>query len=180
MLNNMLKKKKGAIELSMTTIIVIVMGVTLLILGITFVRTIFTKVGGISKETFARADTLLQGLENVNEFLTITPSIAEIEQTKDSVSIITILNLQGDSIKISAEVTPADKGIECIFGDTSKTTSDSYTISSGKTKSLKLFIKDLKGNIRTTACNVEIIGAPEGEDNAETIPIRIVKEVSTF
>ena len=63
----MLKNKKGAIELSMTTIIVIVMGVTLLILGITFVRTIFTKIQNISETTFDQAGDILGEIENVNE-----------------------------------------------------------------------------------------------------------------
>src|SRR3989344_3701460 len=109
----MLKNKKGAIELSMTTIIVIVLGVTLLILGITFVRTIFTKVGEISKGTFAKADTLLGQLENVNEFLTVTPTILELEIKKDDVAKVTIANFEEEAIDISAEVTAEDKGLEC-------------------------------------------------------------------
>ncbi len=45
---NMKLKKRGAIELSMTTIIVIVIGVTLLILGLTWVRGMFEKIGSIT------------------------------------------------------------------------------------------------------------------------------------
>jgi len=176
----MLKNKKGAIELSMTTIIVIVLGVTLLILGITFVRTIFTKVGEISKGTFAKADTLLGQLENVNEFLTITPTILELEIKKDDVAKVTIANFEEEAIDISAEVTAEDKGLECTFGDTFKPKSNPYKIESGKTKSISLFVKDVKGSIRTTGCNIEIKGAPIGEDNIETIAVRVVQERSAF
>src|SRR3989344_2269144 len=48
--------KKGAIELSMTTIIVIVLGVTLLILGFAFIKGIFGKLEGISSTTFDKAN----------------------------------------------------------------------------------------------------------------------------
>ena len=52
--------KKGAIELSMTTIIVIVMGVTLLSLGIIWVRNTMEKVTGLSDTAFATAQQELQ------------------------------------------------------------------------------------------------------------------------
>ena len=67
--------KKGAIELSMTTIIVIVLGVTLLILGFVFIKGIFGSLGGISDTTFDKAQTLLTGLESVDSFLTVSPSM---------------------------------------------------------------------------------------------------------
>lgn len=175
-----MKTKKGAIELSMTTIIVIVMGVTLLILGITFVRTIFEKIGGISAETFKKAETLLGQLEDVNEFLTISPSLSEVEAKGDDVVKVIIMNFEEGDIKIKAKVSSLDEGIKCAFGDTLKDTSEEYPIGSGKTKSISLFIKDTKGNLRTTACNVEIIGAPSGEDNKETLAVKVVKEKKLF
>ena len=39
---SILNSKKGAIELSMTTVVVIVLAMTMLILGLTLIRTIFT------------------------------------------------------------------------------------------------------------------------------------------
>lgn len=48
-------KKRGAIELSMTTIIVIVIGVTLLSLGLVFVRNIFKQTQGITDDVFNNA-----------------------------------------------------------------------------------------------------------------------------
>ena len=41
-MRSILDNKKGAIELSMTTVVVIVLAMTMLILGLTLVRTIFT------------------------------------------------------------------------------------------------------------------------------------------
>lgn len=48
--------KKGAVELSMTTIIVIVIGVVLLSLGLMWVRGVFTKISGLTTQAFIQAD----------------------------------------------------------------------------------------------------------------------------
>lgn len=55
----MMKSKKGAIELSMTTIIVIVIGVTLLTLGILWVRGVIGNVSGLSDSAFEDAERVL-------------------------------------------------------------------------------------------------------------------------
>ena len=47
--------KKGAIELSMTTIIVIVIGVTLLSLGLVWVRSTFSNIQGLTDDAFQNA-----------------------------------------------------------------------------------------------------------------------------
>jgi len=51
-----MKNKKGAIELSMSTIIVIILGVKLLTLGLMFIRGIFTQIEDMTKVTFEDAD----------------------------------------------------------------------------------------------------------------------------
>src|SRR3989344_4872591 len=56
-----MKQKKGALELSMTTIIVIVLGVTLLILGLAFIRGLFGRVCVLSDEAFRIAEQEIQG-----------------------------------------------------------------------------------------------------------------------
>lgn len=55
-----MKNKKGAIELSMTTIIVIVIGVTLLILGLAWVRGLFAKTSVLTDQAFATAEKMIQ------------------------------------------------------------------------------------------------------------------------
>ena len=47
--------KKGALELSMNTIIIIVIGVVLLSLGLIFVRGLFGQVESLSKSAFETA-----------------------------------------------------------------------------------------------------------------------------
>lgn len=57
-----MKQKKGAIELSITTIIIIVIGITLLILGLGLVSNIFKQTGDISTKVFGQANTMVDKL----------------------------------------------------------------------------------------------------------------------
>ena len=59
--------KRGALELSMTTIIVIVIGVTLLSLGIIWVRNTMEKVTELSDASFATAQQELQARMGSND-----------------------------------------------------------------------------------------------------------------
>lgn len=173
-----MKSKKGALELSMSTIIIVVIGVTLLILGLTFVKGIFGKISGISEETFDKARELLVGLEDVNELLTISPSQTEIEQDGDDAIKVIIANFGEKDITIKAETTSPDDKIDCAFADTLTSTSEQYILISGSQKSLALLIKDEKGPLRITSCNVIIEGAPMGEDNQQSVVIKVIKPSS--
>ena len=171
--------KKGAIELSMTTIIVIVMGVTLLILGLIFVRGIFGGLSDISKSTLGKAKSILgEGLEDVNKFLTLSPETISVEQGKDDAIKVIIFNQEEDEVKVSATTSPikGDSKLQCLFLDSSEATSNSYTLSSGEKKSLALLVKDNKGALRTTGCNVVVNGGPSGIDNQASLLVRIAKK----
>src|SRR3989338_3676011 len=58
----MLKRKSGAIELSMTTIIVVVLSLTLLILGFVFVRSIMCGAIGFTEEINSKVNREIQNL----------------------------------------------------------------------------------------------------------------------
>ncbi|MDD5133423.1 MAG: hypothetical protein PHD81_01100 [Candidatus Nanoarchaeia archaeon] len=55
-----MQNKKGAIELSMTTIIVIILGVTLLSLGLMFIKGTFGNITDITDKTFDQADDIIK------------------------------------------------------------------------------------------------------------------------
>lgn len=64
--------KKGAIELSMNTIVVVVIGITLLVLGLVFVRGIFQRLGIIGTKAFEAGEQelkLIQAGESKINFL---------------------------------------------------------------------------------------------------------------
>lgn len=172
----MLRNKKGAIEMSMTTIIVIVLGVTMLILGLAFVRNIFTKIGGISDETFDAAQEQLGGLEKVDKLLTINPSRFELKQGKHKAVKIIIANMGEDAmnVKAVASVVGGDKNLECVFAETKSSNSDPHPIKSGGQVQLSLVAKDNEGGLRQTICKVVVEGAPAGEDNRGTMIIDVI------
>lgn len=80
-------RKKGALELSINTIIIIVIGVALLSLGLIFVKNMFGQVGELSTNIFEGAKTSV-GKINTGEKLS-TPTKVNIKQ--GDTGIISIL-----------------------------------------------------------------------------------------
>lgn len=167
-------EKKGAIELSMTTIIVIVLGVALLIGGIAFVSSTFSQITTIQEETFNNAEDLLGKFESVDQFLTIMPGQTKVVQNKDTIAKVVIANFESNPIKITAHIAPVkDEDLTCLFSETKESKSDEHTIGSGNQMNLGIVIKDENGALRTTGCKVTVKGAPTGEQNIGTITIRV-------
>src|SRR3989338_4705715 len=180
-----MKQKKGAIELSITTIIVIVLGITLLILGLGFIRGIFGNVEDISKSTFEKAKTMIDTLETVDSTITLSPSQITIEQSKDDVSKIILANLGEEPISLSVRIIPAqtDNKIDCfLYNEAGQMTRQAgpYLISSGTQERLSLIVKDKNGGITTSACKVLVEGLPPGQDNEDTLIIRVIKKQGLF
>ncbi len=178
----MFGSKKGALELSVNTIVVIVIGVTLLTLGLVFVRGIFSQLEDISDATFNRADDLLGGIEEVNDPVTVLPSQIEIEQGKDDVVKLVLANLEDreESLSLTVKVTPAsdDNKIDCYLYDESGKSSKTvgpYIVSSGNQKSLAIIVKDKNGGLRTTVCKIKVDGFPN-QDGAGEVIVRVIKK----
>ncbi|MEK6864539.1 MAG: hypothetical protein AABX27_04550 [Nanoarchaeota archaeon] len=71
--------KKGAIEMSMQTIIVVIIGVTLLTLGIKFVSDTMGKTTGLSDSMFESGDTLMNDIFGGSDAgLSIRPDMTTI------------------------------------------------------------------------------------------------------
>ncbi|MEW6063144.1 MAG: hypothetical protein AB1571_02125 [Nanoarchaeota archaeon] len=77
------KNKKAAIEMSITTIIIIVIGVTLLVLGLTWVRGLFGKLTKITETTFSQADIEIEKLSQGTEPFRY-PSVIDVKQGKSN------------------------------------------------------------------------------------------------
>ena len=135
--------KKGAIELSMTTIIVIVIGVTLLILGLTWVRGLFEKVSGLTEESFRAAEKLIQEQMGSDEKFYISGLTFEIEGGKSTVVYTGIQNFgtQGVSNKFRMEIEIGAQG-----GDqTWFTLPSALDVAVGQKKALPFEIKIPRG-----------------------------------
>ena len=180
--------KKGAIELSMTTIIVIVLGVTLLILGFAFIKGIFANLEGISGTTFEKAETLLGGLENVDNFLTVSPTQINIEQGKDDVVKVIVANQENNRASMSVALTAVstDEDLDCIlFHETASEdgrSTSTKSISSGQQVSYSLIIKDKGGDLRSSGCNIgaTVTDGKTPADSSRQVFVRVVKPSGLF
>ena len=149
-------KKKGAIELSMTTVIVIVIGVVLLSLGLVWVRNIFSQVGGISDDAFNKANDLIGSLENVDSLLTIVPDEIDLPQDGDDGVGVVVYN-DGDSpITVTVSMSSSDPDLECGFleGRNLVDSTEQFTLNSGKDKRFAAGVKDNGGDLVATNCRV--------------------------
>ena len=73
----MVRGKKGAIEMSMTTIIVIIVGVVLLSLALFFVRSLFSQINEIKDDVFTRAQVDIENIGRSGKF-----SVSDIVRVK--------------------------------------------------------------------------------------------------
>ena len=170
-----MKNKRGAIELSVTTIIIVVIGITLLILGLTWVRGIFSNLEGLSDTTFKKAQSLIGELENVNSLLTIIPTSTSINQEGDDAVKVVIANFKESPISVSITASTSDEDLSCGFLDGKNviSTIGPFELSSGSQKSGIAIIKDKSGPIRTTSCKITVSG---DESDDATIIIKIEKK----
>jgi|SRR3989344_1195080 len=172
----MKSNKKGAIEMSMTTIIVIIIGVVLLSLGLAFVQQIFSKAKKISIETFERAEGQIKDFNQIKSELTITSDNLEIEKGSARVISVILANLGSAAASASATVSVPSQfqnDISCVFVDSEKSKSDIYAIKSGEFRSLDLRIESKdSGVLGSKSCKVVASGL--GESIQDTISIRVV------
>ena len=161
--------KKGAIELSMTTIIVIVIGITLLTLGLTWVRGLMDDLEGVTTDAFDEAEGAIGDLSQAEGVLTVTPDKTRLKQNDGStVDVIAAhtedIDLESYTLKVTS---PADGKTECVFADNEMTpTSKTYNLASGKSVRVKMVIVDHGAPLGFRACNVEIEGT---EENAQLV-----------
>lgn len=90
-------KKRGAIQLSITTIIVIVIGIAILSLGLTWVYNIFTGIESITEDAFASAENQLNSIfSETDEILVLSPKTLIIKQKEQQILGIGIQNTLTD------------------------------------------------------------------------------------
>jgi len=168
--------KKGAIELSMTTIIVVVIGVTLLSLGLFWVRGMFENLEGISGDAFDHARDAIDQIGQANEPLTISPSQITLEPKKNDAIGVIVANLEsgGGDVSVTLYAETSDTGLLCGFpdGETLVPSVGPTTITSGDQISEILGIIDKSGSIRPTSCKIRVDGLAVS-DNTETLVINI-------
>lgn len=169
-----MRQKKGALELSVNTIIIIVIGVTLLSLGLVFVRGIFQKVEGLSKEAFERAEAQLGEISDVSKELSIIPENIDVEQGGAETTKVILANFGEQTIQVSATASSTDTNIDCSFADTLRPTSNPYSLGSGQQATITLIVDEKGGALGIKVCN--IVGNGLSGDNREELVISVVKK----
>ena len=168
-------RKRGAIELSMSTIIVIIIGITLLSLGLIWVRETFSKITKTSESAFEQTDAVIEELYiDVDKLLNVRPGSIDIKQNGDGNVNVIIANLGNEEIDVHAEVESMNEKIECLFADTINTSTKQYKIESGEQVSIKLIVSEMGGNLGIKVCNLVIPEVTTG-DNQDSLMINVKK-----
>ncbi len=170
-----IKNKKGALELSVNTIIIIVIGVTLLVLGLQFVRGIITKGIDISDKAFEDANRQLSALgDNINEFVTIAPELVRIKAGDTSGFVVFIKNIEENTYSnVVANIKTSDealkKKVKCKFSDGTTTKNIRSPLGPGVEERLKVRVETRKSSIGSSGCEFSLSG---GGIEQSTFPIR--------
>ena len=154
--------KKGALELSMNTIIIIVIGVVLLSLGLMFVRGIFTQTTDLSEKVFANANKELDALGgSVNSAIVASPMTVRMKAGETSGFVVQVTNLEQDGTYngLTGVLGSNDQRIACTFTD-GTTQKNIRTLISGADR-LQVFVRSQKGVIGTKSCRFTLNGLPE-------------------
>lgn len=169
-----MKSKKGAIELSMTTIIVIVIGITLLTLGLTWVKGIFGNLDELTMSSFDKADAAIGELGSVDGPLTISPNSISMPQGGVKTVQVIIANFEETPVTFQGTASSSSDKMICAFGDTQSTISKEYTLESGQQAEILFLIDEKGGALGIKTCNVEVSGITG--DNRGEILVQVVKK----
>lgn len=170
--------KKGAVELSMTTIIIIVIGITILSLGLVWIRSVFSDVGELTSGAFDQGETQINEIfGGSNQPVALSPAETTLSQDESTTATLAINNLgKTDAQGVYAEVVSKAFGgaeadtLVCAFSDTLSSKSNTYSLGSGNGISgLKLIVEDQGSPLGTYACVITVSNLPDGVESASFI-----------
>ena len=170
--------KKGAVELSMTTIIIIVIGITILSLGLVWIRSVFSDVGELTSGAFEQGNTQIAEIfGGTDQPVALSPSETKIAQGETTTATLAINNLADTDVTgVYAEVEAKAFGGEsadtlvCAFSDTLTSKSNTYSLGSGQGVSgLKVLVEDQGSALGTYACIITIYNLPDGTETTSLI-----------
>ena len=175
-----MKQKEGAIQLSMSTIIIVIIGVTLLSLGLVWIRGTLGKITDLSDQAFDLSDQEIDNLfADSDSLLKILPDSVELKKGKAAEVGVLFYNLEQTSLQIQAQVVPIAAGIPvtCKLGDTLTGTSKEYTLASGSSEKIKLKVETTKDTtLGTGGCDL-IITSLTSEDTTYSLSEQLLVEI---
>jgi hypothetical protein len=164
-------KKKGAVELSMTTIIIIVIGITILSLGLVWIRGVFEDVGTTTSSAFDQADTEIGEIfGGTDQAVALSPSEIRVDQGGSGSANLAVNNLGSSSVTVTGTVDAIATGggsadtLGCYFSNSLTGELASSTLESGHgVNNLKVYVEDGGSNLGSYGCKVTLNGLEEGE-----------------
>lgn len=162
------RSKKGALELSMNTIVIIVIGVTLLILGLAFVKGIFTKIGGLTEDAFEKAEGQIGVDANLDYPLNVIPTKMKIKVGETKTTTIVLANKEKADAKLTLTAGKVagnyNNEVNCFFVDTGGATT-TESVASGRFKRVMVTIASpTTAKIGDNACLFTAKGFASGEE----------------
>ena len=173
----LIMNKKGAVELSMTTIIIIVIGITVLSLGLVWIRGVFTDVGGITKSAFEQGQGEIDEIfSGSTEPIALSPSTLTLDQGKSETVTLNINNLGKTttpnvqaSVEAKASGGTAIDTLKCSFTDLFGSSSDTYSLNSGFGVKLGILVEDSNSPLGTYVCRVKVDGLEGGQQSISLV-----------
>lgn len=168
-------RKKGAIELSMTTIIVIVIGVALLSLGLMWVRGMFSRVEDLTTKSFEDAERILSGDEDFSGKISSSQSLT-LKKGEKKVLVVRVRNInsQAGSFGANIALVESESGLdtdclrEFIIPPTSK------NIDSNGIESFEVGFESARGcNPGSDFYKITVSGPGEPEYTGKTVTVRV-------
>lgn len=169
--------KKGAVELSMTTIIIIVIGITILSLGLVWIRSVFADVTEMSAGAFEQGQTEINEIfGNSKEAVALSPSETTINQGDTKTVTLAIRN-SGTTDLSSVYATVESKAfggaatdtMQCGFSDTGTGQTNTFALTSGESTSKGLIVKDDGSALGTYICAVTVYGLTGGDKSTSLV-----------
>lgn len=174
-----IKQRKGALELSMNTIVVIVIAAIVLSLGIVFVKSMFGKVSEFGDQAFEKAEGSIGDITTYNGLITLSPGDISVGKGKAKPVTVIVANKEYNKLTFELKTKSSDPKLKCILADTMAEVSDQYSLESGEEASVKLIVGDRNGVLGMKVCSVELValqGTPQPSDSKRQITVDVVKD----
>lgn len=151
-----MKSKKGALQLSMSTIVIIVIGVTLLILGLGFITGLFEKASEQRDIIFGDLETKITGLGSHDERLNVQTQVT-VEQGDQTLFKVYIVNFEEAEktfkLTLSPSTDPEFQNDDVIV----KLQRESMKIPEGQEASFAIGVRAKDGaKLRAAAYNIDV------------------------
>ena len=171
--------KKGALELSMNTIVVIVIGIVLLSLGLVWIRNIFGGISELRDDAIAQARGEIDRISH-NEEISVSPERIDLEKGSHRVVKVYIANLADSRANFQVRVLPPPE-LDAKFADTRSYESDEYSIEIGEEVAIQVyFLAKSDAALGPTGLKFEVISDTWEVPKVRTAVVDIKKKSGLF